>query len=426
MMESNFISFNHEIMPSMSKTGSEKMRNSGHRSNTDLFLGFAMTILSLALFSSSCARDRGKSETDDERNGDDASDNRSNRKTDGSEESHNDAADRGDEEKDGSIDPDDPRDAGDEDTSENQRGMDASNSGNNDRDSQIRSYSGEDADNSGIGGQSQPSVPYENLQQIPNSSARICPGSSYQSIAVSMFPPCEDICPNAHCVDNSMVIMMSDADAVINSFYPCGESAVCIPDGIIGTIGHIQSKKCRSIGNTEGVCTTACKKVNSTTLNPRYLPQDSCYEHEVCIPCYDPIAGGLTAFNPCGNYVPATCNPGATEHGIVFDKCCDGNGTCYPGLEDINPQVAALLGRDSCSGNNELCLPRLFGLSIFRPAICETSAGEEGRCLPNCISSTLIEQYSQQDCAANETCVPCSRGACVFDEDQDEPEDNIS
>jgi len=260
-------------------------------------------------------------------------------------------------------------------------------------------------------------VPYESLQPIPNTTARVCPDRGYSDSNASLFASCEHICPNAHCVPHGFV----PEEASINAFVPCDEGSVCIPDFMINTSGAIQYKKCRSVGNAEGACIEKCNTM-TTSMSTEFLPQDSCHETEVCVPCYDPIGGGLTAFNPCGNYTQLSCNPGPTESGVIFDTCCIGNGTCIPGIEDINPEVATLLKRDSCEGEDDLCLPALFGIRTYRPALCETDSGDEGRCLPDCIASELIEQYGQQDCAAGEHCIPCLRngvstGACVLNGD---------
>lgn len=243
------------------------------------------------------------------------------------------------------------------------------------------------------------------------------------TVPLEMFSTCDEICPNAHCVDNFMISMVSDPDSIINVFYPCGTDASCIPDQLIATQGAVQYKKCRSIGNLEGACLSVCNRNTASSLNANFLPQDSCYENEVCIPCFDPIKGGVTAFNPCGNYVSATCNEGAKEDGVVFDKCCGGSGTCVPGLEDINPQVAGLLGRDSCTGEDDLCLPSLFGIINYLPAVCQTDQGDAGRCLSDCLSPSLTENYSRGNCASHELCIPCtingeSSGACSINDDE--------
>jgi hypothetical protein len=263
-------------------------------------------------------------------------------------------------------------------------------------------------------------VPYESLQSLPDTSARLCPNASYSGVTSSGFlGSCDNICPNAHCVPNFFV----PDPASVHAFPPCDSSSVCIPDYQINTTGGIQYKKCRSIGNLEGACVSVCNLAASTAPNTNFLPQDTCIENEVCVPCYDPIKNGLTAFNPCGNYTAASCNGGATEDGVVFDKCCNGNGTCVPGLEDIYPEVAALLGRNGCTGEDDLCLPALFSVTGYLPAVCETAAGEEGRCLSDCVSSTLTEKSTRQDCATNERCIPCSTadvstGACVLNGDK--------
>lgn len=266
-------------------------------------------------------------------------------------------------------------------------------------------------------------VPYENLQELPNTSARACSVNALSSVPAGLFPSCEDVCPNASCVANSMLSFANAPAGMENLFYPCQTDSSCIPNHLIGTLGAIQNKKCRSVGNMEGACISVCNTNTASTLSAENLPQDSCYETEVCVPCYDPIKGGLTAFNPCGNYMASSCNPGATESAMVFDKCCDGNGTCIPGLADINPDISQLLGKDSCQGEDDLCLPRMFGMANYRPARCETNEGDEGRCLSKCISPSFPQQLSTQDCATTELCVPCSvngisTGACTINDDE--------
>jgi hypothetical protein len=373
-------------------------------------------ILGLSLLVSSCAGSRAKRESDngDRDSGADSAAEGTNQERDGSEQD----ADRGNGgSEENSSDPAEVRDSGD-------------NRGRQNRDAGEGTYDADTAGNGGSGaeggtgaggwegGSAAIDVPYESLQQIPNTTARVCPSSSYTDIATMLGEPCDHICSNAHCVPNSLVPVPS----AVNAFSPCDQSSVCIPDSLINTMGGVQYKKCRSVGNLEGVCISECNTNTAFSVGAGFLPQDSCHESERCVPCYDPIKGGLTAFNPCGNYTPSSCNAGPTESGVVFDKCCNGNGTCIPGIEEINPEVAAVLKRDSCTGEDDLCLPALFGIQRYLPAICETQSGNEGRCLPDCIATELAEEYTQQDCAVAERCIPCSKdgvstGACAINDD---------
>lgn len=374
-------------------------------------------VLGLHLLFWNCSCDRNESNSSSDKTGDSpdvdggTSDNA--RYLDGSEEE----PDGDSQNNQQTAGRDDQRDAQEKAGSENYGGSNSASAGGTYGDAENANEDSGATANSGTGG-APTVVPYETLQALPDTTARLCPDVSYSFGQADIFTGCDDICPNAHCVPKFIVGIGGAPEAAVNAFNPCDTDSVCIPDQIINTMGGLQSKKCRSIGNTEGVCVTACKQVNTTSLNPDYLPQDSCHETEVCIPCYDPIKGGLTDFNPCGNYSPNSCNEGAKEGGIVFDQCCNGNGICMPGLQDINPENASLLDRKECKGEDDLCLPRLFGVQIYLPAICETEDGTEGRCLSNCISSTLVEQASQRGCAAGESCIPCSEGACVINGDE--------
>lgn len=43
-------------------------------------------------------------------------------------------------------------------------------------------------------------IPYENLQSLPDTTARLCPNANYSPGQSDIFTSCDDICPNAHCV----------------------------------------------------------------------------------------------------------------------------------------------------------------------------------------------------------------------------------
>lgn len=373
-------------------------------------------VLTVSLLASSCAGSRTKRdrENGDQDSGDDQSAEGKNNDRDASEQETD--SGNGGNEKD-AADPTEPRYSG------GNGGTQYIDAGKNTYDAIVSGNGGSGAEDpwgtgGSIAGSSAVDVPYESLQQMPNTTARVCPNSSFNDVATILGGSCDHICLFAHCVPNSMVPVQS----AVNAFSPCDESSVCIPDSMINTTGGVQYKKCRSVGNLEGVCISQCNTDVASPVGSTFLPQDSCHESEKCVPCFDPLRGGLTAFNPCGNYTPSSCNPGPSENGFVFDKCCDGNGTCIPGVEETNPEIATLLKRDSCSGEDDLCVPALFTIQRYLPATCETQNGDEGRCLPGCIAPALAEEYPQQDCAVTEHCIPCAKdgvstGACAINAD---------
>ncbi len=384
--------------------------------------GAIVTIVGLSLLLLNCAGDRTvrKSNGDDKDGGSDSAAEENNG---GRGNAKQDAEDDNDRSEEDASDSPKERDSGDNGSSQNKDAGETTDDADTAGRGGIGGYGGfggEDGAGTGgsVGGSSAVDLPYESLQQMPNTTARVCPNSSFSDMATMLGAPCDHICSHGHCVPNSLVPVPS----AVNAFVPCDESSVCIPDSLINTMGGVQYKKCRSVGNLEGVCISECNTNTASSVGAAFLPQDSCHDSERCVPCYDPIKGGLTAFNPCGNYTPSSCNPGPTESGVVFDKCCNGNGTCVPGIDEINPEVAAILKRDSCTGEDDLCLPALFGIQRYLPAICVTQSGDEGRCLPDCIAEELAEEYTQQDCAVAEHCIPCSRegvstGACAINDD---------
>src|SRR5258708_2753543 len=93
----------------------------------------------------------------------------------------------------------------------------------------------------------------------------------------------------------------------------CGAAgAVCVPKEL--AIPGFVPPSCRSLGNAEGRCLSECLPVvqsqNAT------LPQSTCGSSSKCVPCYDPLTGGLTgACNLSSNDAP-------NEPATTFASCC--------------------------------------------------------------------------------------------------------
>ena len=86
-----------------------------------------------------------------------------------------------------------------------------------------------------------------------------------------------------------------------------------------------------------------------------------------------------------------------------------------------------MLGKDTCTGKDDLCAPDALADSTFTPKKCVSLASAEGRCLPDCLPSVAQQgsRLPKADCAAGELCAPCydpvtgkETGACSVNGDK--------
>jgi hypothetical protein len=183
----------------------------------------------------------------------------------------------------------------------------------------------------------------------------------------------------------------------------CPSASVCVPDELQGA-RELAVCKVQSTG-AEGRCLPDC--LSKVQEQGERLARDGCRKHERCAPCYDPITGETTGACAFGD------DTGPTRAPVVFADCCEGLGRCVPG-ELLSPQQQDGLGRDSCSGENALCVPRQAVPlhASYVPASCTSSLlpQAEGRCLPACLpglAGPSARYLAQDECLSHELCAPC-------------------
>jgi hypothetical protein len=103
-------------------------------------------------------------------------------------------------------------------------------------------------------------------------------------------------------------------------------------------------------------------------------------------------------------------DPGPSEPGVLFQKCCDDLAVCVPGVS-VPSDDRDGVGRDSCSDEDDLCVPIGAALdpSGFVAPSCHSWNDAEGRCLPACLPDIAdnADRLSQDVCEDNYLCAPC-------------------
>ena len=183
----------------------------------------------------------------------------------------------------------------------------------------------------------------------------------------------------------------------------CTAGALCVPDALAtGT----PPPACRSVADAEGRCLPRC--LPDVEAQADMLPQDSCADAHLCVPCYDPISGEATGSCSLNGDMPA-------EPARTFPGCCDHMGTergrCVPDtlvpMEDREG-----LPQDTCDMGN-LCVPEPLLLDPMHTfATCTTEGfiggGDPGACVPDCmVEGWTSWTLSQSTCADGELCAPC-------------------
>ena len=175
---------------------------------------------------------------------------------------------------------------------------------------------------------------------------------------------------------------------------------VCAPDALSNPAGFTL-QPCRSSGNAEGRCLPDCLPQVAEQAN--LLPRDLCPPNNVCAPCYDPFSGTDTTLCRLSN------DPGPSEPPLVFDRCCEGTGTCLPSSL-LPADQRDFLGQDSCDAG-QLCGPDTLSDpdGNFALASCTAPGDAEGRCTPSCLPQVeeQAQFLSQADCGDVEVCSPC-------------------
>ena len=191
-------------------------------------------------------------------------------------------------------------------------------------------------------------------------------------------------------------------------------NTLCAPNELLDPSAHPDA--CRSVNDAEGRCLPAC--LPAVDAMKDLLPQDTCADTHLCVPCYDPTTSDSTGACELNGDTP-------TEPPVTFDVCCGGVGLCVP-ASLVPASQQSLLGQDTCADSNSLCAPTDLLDPTAIPADCDSIAGAEGRCLPACLPDVqaMSGMLPQDTCAATHLCVPCydpltsnSTGACELNGD---------
>jgi len=172
---------------------------------------------------------------------------------------------------------------------------------------------------------------------------------------------------------------------------------------------------CDGAGDLEGRCLSTCLPLVADQIE--LLSQADCEDVQACVPCYDPFSGEATG--ACS--LPG--DPGPAGPPVTFAKCCEiqgrQEGTCIPAELLPEAQVDSL-PQESCAEDTQRCVHEsLLVDPPVAPPTCSAGFFGEGRCLRECmVEGGLAGLVSQQDCADNDLCVPCSilgnpTGVCV-------------
>jgi hypothetical protein len=203
--------------------------------------------------------------------------------------------------------------------------------------------------------------------------------------------------------EDTVVDLTSESVAESLSEDTCGtgRGLLCVPDDLAA--GKVP-EFCKSVLDSEGRCLPDCLPSVAEITTP--LPQSTCPEHFLCVPCYDPFTGTMT--DACLTVEGDT----PRSVGKSFDPCCRGNGFCVPvDLLELSEEQLESLGKDSCDPDqNVMCIPRVFiDDPDFVPEVCTSIAESEGRCLPECLPSIdqLAVTLPQDNCPDDFACAPC-------------------
>jgi hypothetical protein len=193
------------------------------------------------------------------------------------------------------------------------------------------------------------------------------------------------------------------------------EEYLCAPTDLIDP--EFTPPTCTSVAGAEGRCLPDC--LPDIQAQADRLPQDTCAEHHLCAPCYDPLTGEDTGACTLNGDAP-------TEPPVTFDRCCSDRGACVP--SDLVPEEQqSQLGQDTCSDADALCAPDSLIDPENTPDYCPSIGGGEGRCLPDCLPDIQeqADQLQQSTCDPGELCAPCTdpitgedTGACRINGDE--------
>ncbi len=176
----------------------------------------------------------------------------------------------------------------------------------------------------------------------------------------------------------------------------CAEGALCAPATLVDPA--FRPPTCRSVADAEGRCLPAC--LPDVAAQADLLPQDTCMDAHLCVPCFDPTSGEATGACGLNGDMPA-------EPPVTFDRCCGGIGACVPSSA-VPEDQRGQLGADTCTDAGFLCAPDSL-ISGSPPPACRSIADAEGRCLPECLPDVAAQAslLPRDTCAEAHRCVPC-------------------
>lgn len=189
------------------------------------------------------------------------------------------------------------------------------------------------------------------------------------------------------------------------------EAALCVPDEFLDP--EQSPEPCTvALLSAEGRCLSRClPEVAQSTLP---LAKDGCGTNRVCVPCFDPVSGTLTAACSIGADAPQSA-------GRTFSQCCRGEGFCVP-RDLVTPSERDRLAVDVCFEPDAVCAPKEYVNGVRSTASCTSSInGSEGRCLSDCLPQVAAtsDALMRDGCAEHHMCVPCydpltaaATGAC--------------
>ena len=210
----------------------------------------------------------------------------------------------------------------------------------------------------------------------------------------------------------------------------CEEEGLCVPESILRAEGSIAPATCASVGGTPGACLSTC--LPSVAETAALLPQDSCQQGEVCVPCVSPLDGQDTG--ACGEI---SCQPTGDENDNVDRQedqdthaqdreedqepmnsgaapaCCGGEGVCL-GAEVVPADQQQSVRSCRREGHRDLmCVPRDFVDPTWIPQACTGSGAlggsYEGVCLSSCLKLPFEFTLDREPCQPGYVCAPCFR-----------------
>lgn len=226
---------------------------------------------------------------------------------------------------------------------------------------------------------------------------------------VSGFPECEK---GARCVPEAQVVATVKDEQQRKMLATCdkGQGAgYCVPEKLLERKGKYTAPTCASVGGAEGRCLHT--SIPFVSARSGFLPQDKCEGSERCVPCFDPVNGKETGACKIG------CDTGPTQPAKPFKDCCTNRGKCVPQTA-VPASLADRVAQKECAPT-ERCAPTEIaaGGSAYKPKTCKPSfaaslaGAETGVCLSDCLAFDGFFEgiaVTQEDCAANEKCAPCS------------------